>query len=52
MQDGCKVYMDTFLHGIDRIVSHGHLDNFQEPPLGGKPDTKPGNHGFLNTHNR
>ena len=33
MQDGCKVYIDAFLHGIDRIISPGHLDYFQEPPL-------------------
>ena len=31
---------------------HGHLDNFQKPPLGGKSNTKPGDHGTLNTHNR
>jgi hypothetical protein len=24
---------------------HGHLDYFQKPPLGGRPNTKPGDHG-------
>ena len=31
---------------------HGHLDYFQKPPLGGRPNTKPGDHGTPNTHNR
>jgi hypothetical protein len=30
---------------------HGHLDDFQKPPLGGRPDTKSGDHGTLNIHN-
>jgi hypothetical protein len=30
---------------------HGHLDYFQEPPLGGRLNTKPGDHGTPNTHN-
>ena len=31
---------------------HVHLDYFQEPPLGGRPNTKPsGDHGTLNAHN-
>jgi hypothetical protein len=30
---------------------HGHLDYFQKPPLGGRPNTKPGDHGPPNTHN-
>jgi hypothetical protein len=48
MQDGCKSDMDSFLHGIQWIVFHGHLDYFQKPPLGGRPDTKPGDHGKMN----
>jgi hypothetical protein len=24
---------------------HGHLDCFNKPPLGGKPNTKPRDHG-------
>ena len=31
---------------------HGHSDYFQKPPLGGRPNTKPGNHGTPNAHNR
>jgi hypothetical protein len=26
------------------ITLHGHLDYFQKPPLGGRPNTKPGDH--------
>ena len=32
---------------------HGHVDYFQWPLLGGRPNTKPlGDHGTLNAHNR
>ena len=31
---------------------HGHLEYPQKPPLGGRPNTKPGDHGTPNTHNR
>ena len=41
-----------FLRGIEWIVFHGHLDYFQKPPLGGRPNTKPGDHGTPNAHNR
>ena len=40
MQDGCKS-LRGFLHGIEWIVFHGHLDCFQKPLLGGRPNTKP-----------
>ena len=40
-----------FLHGIEWIMFHGHLDCFRKPPLGGKPNTKPGDRGILNAHN-
>ena len=40
-----------FLHGIEWIMFHGHLDYFQIPPLGGRPNTTPGDHGTLNVHN-
>jgi hypothetical protein len=34
-------------------MCHGHLDNFQKTPLGGRPHTKTlGDHGTPNTHNR
>ena len=29
----------------------GHLDYFQEPCLGGRPNTKPGDHDTPNDHN-
>jgi hypothetical protein len=51
--DGCKVYMDSYLRGIERIVFHGHLDYFQKPPLGGRPNTKSSqNHGTTNVDKR
>jgi hypothetical protein len=31
---------------------HGHLDCFQKPSIGGRPNTRPGDHGTMNTHNR
>ena len=40
-----------FLHGIEWIMFYSHLDYFQKPPLGGKPKTKPGDHGTSNAHN-
>ena len=40
-----------FLHDIEWITFHGHLDYFQKPPLGGRSSTKPGDYGTLNTHN-
>jgi hypothetical protein len=33
------------------IMFHGHLDCFSKPPLGGRPYTKPGDHGTPNAHN-
>ena len=50
MQDGCKS-LYAFLHGIKWTTFHSHLDYFQKPPLEGRPNTKPGDHGPLNTHN-
>ena len=29
---------------------HGHLDYFQKPPFGDRPNIKPGDHGNLNAH--
>ena len=40
-----------FLHGIKWIMFHGHLDYFPKPPLGGRPNTKPGHHGTPNAYN-
>ena len=31
---------------------HGHLDYFQKPPLGGRPNIKLGDHGTPNAYNR
>jgi hypothetical protein len=42
--------MDS-LHGIERVMFHGHLNYFQKPPLGGGPNTKPRDHGTPNAHN-
>ena len=30
---------------------HGHLDDSQKPALGGRLNTKPGDHGIVNAHN-
>ena len=32
------------------IMFHGHLDYFQKPPLGGRPNTKPRDHGTPKSH--
>jgi hypothetical protein len=40
------------LHDIEWIMFHGHLDYFQKPPLQGRPNTKPGDRGTPNVHNR
>ena len=44
--------MDSFLHGIKWTVFHGHSNYFQKPPLGGRPNKKPGDHGTPNAHDR
>ena len=36
-------------HRMDMF--HGHLDYFQKPTLGGRSNTKLGDHGTLNAHN-
>ena len=51
MQDGCKVYLDTYM-ASSGSWSRGQVDNFQNPPRRGRPNTKPGYHGTLNAHNR
>ena len=53
MQDGCQVYIDSYMAPNGSwIMVHGHLDCFQKPHPGGLPDTKAGDHGTPNTHNR
>ena len=44
MQDGCKVYMDSYM-ALKWIMFHGHLDCFPKPLLGGRPNTQLGDHG-------
>ena len=36
--------------GIEWITIHGHLDYLQKPPLGGRSNTKPREHGTSNVH--
>jgi hypothetical protein len=40
-----------FLHDIEWIMFHGHLDHLKKRPLGGRPNTKLGDHSTLNIHN-
>ena len=44
--------LHAFLHGIQWIMFYGHLDYFQKPPLGGRSNTKPGDHGPPNAQKR
>ena len=50
MQGGCRVYMDAYMawNGSCFMVT---WTIFKKPPLGGRPNTKPGDHGTLNAHN-
>ena len=50
MQDGCRVYMDSYMafNGSCFMVT---WDYFQKPPLGGWPNTRLGDHGTMNAHN-
>ena len=45
-----KLNLREFLRGIKWIIFRGHLDYIQKPPLGGSPNTKPGDHGTPNAH--
>ena len=40
-----------FLHGIEWIMIHGHLNYFQNSPLGGRPNTRLRDHSIMNAHN-
>jgi hypothetical protein len=51
MQDGCKVYMDSYM-ASNGLCFHGPLDYFQKPLLGGRLNTKLGDHDTPNPHNR
>jgi hypothetical protein len=50
MQDGYKVYMDPYMasNGSRFMVT---WIIFKKPPLGGRSNTIPGDHGTLNAHN-
>ena len=50
MQDGYKVYMDSYMASIGSCFMVTWII-FQTPPLGGRPHTKPGDHGTPNVHN-
>ena len=50
MQDGCKVYMDSYMASIE-LCFMVTWTIFQKPPLGGRPNTKPGDHGNPKYHN-
>ena len=43
--------MDSYMASNGSCV-HGHLDYFPKSFLGGRPNTTPGDHGTLNSHNR
>ena len=46
----CKVYMDSY-KASNGSWFMGHLDYFQKPSHGGRPNTKLRDHGTLNVHN-
>jgi hypothetical protein len=49
---GCKGHMDSYMAPSGSML-YGHLDYFQKPPRGGRPNIKPlGDHGTPNAHNR
>ena len=51
MQDGCKVYLDSYTASNGSCVMVTRTI-FQKRPLGGRPHTKPpGDHGTPNAHN-
>jgi hypothetical protein len=51
MQDRCKVYMNSYMISNGSCF-HGHLNYFQKPPLGGRPNTKPRDRRNPPAHNR
>ena len=48
--DGYKS-LHGFLHRVKWNMFHGHLDYFQKPALGGRPNKTSGDHGTSNAHN-
>ena len=51
MQDGCKVYMDCYMTSDGSCLMVTWMF-FQKPPFEGRSNTKPGDHGTPNAHNR
>ena len=51
MQDGCKVYMDSYMASNGSCFMVTWII-FKKPPLGGRPNTKLGHHGTLHAHKR
>ena len=51
MQDGCTIYMDPYMasNGSRFVVT---WIIFQKSPFGGRPNTKPEDHGTPNAHHR
>ena len=50
MQDGFKVYMDSYM-ALNGSCFVATWTIFQNPLLGGRPNTKPGDRGTSNAHN-
>ena len=50
MQDGCKVYMDSYMASNGSCFKVTWII-LKKPPFGGRPNTKPGDHGTPNAHN-
>ena len=51
MQDGCKVYMDSYM-AFQWIMLHGHMDFFPKPPPGGRYNTEARDRSLPKSHNR
>ena len=51
MQDGCKIYMDSYMASNGSCFVAMWIFSFQKPPLGGRPNTKPGDHDTPNACN-
>ena len=49
MQGGCKVYMDSYMASNGPCFMVTWII-FQKPSLGGRPNTKPGDHGNPTAH--
>ena len=48
MQDGCNVYMDSYMASSGSCI----IELFSKIISQGRPNTKPGDHSILNAHNR